>query len=228
MKNKKALLCSIAIFCFVPLCFAAPIYGPRMPEKKQFFVGAQTHWVEKRYLEKEYGRTASLQHFLLISYGIADWLSLDLKGGAGSIRTKPSTAETIEYTSGLAGGYGFRLRLHEAERSKIVFGFQHISVHPESTQIGEKRYKAVLDDWQFSLLASYAFSRATAYLGTRWSRMDHIHWVESDRKRERSDFTKSVGVIAGVEVPMNRNLWITVEASTLDAESVAVSVTKAF
>ena len=36
----------------------------------------------------------------------------------------------------------------------MVLGFQHISIHPhKSHQNGIKR-KAVLDDWQFSLLAS--------------------------------------------------------------------------
>lgn len=229
MRKRMVFFVFVALFFFwEQRCGAAPIYGPKMPKKNQFFIGVQSHWVVRRSLEKEYGKMRSLQHFLLISYGFTEWLSLDLKGGAGNIKSKPSISNEIDYTSGLAGGYGVRLRLYEFDRSKIVFGFQHISAHPESSKIAETKHKAVLDDWQFSLLASHSFSHVTPYIGTRWSRTDHIHWIESDRKRERSDLTKGVGVIAGVEVPVHERAWFTVEGSLLDAESVAVSLTMAF
>lgn len=225
---KRILLILILLMSVVGFADAAPSYGTKMPEKKQLFLGGQTHWVARRNLEKEYGTIRSLQHFLLVTYGVSDWFCLDLKGGAGSIEQKPSGGDEIDYTTGLGGGYGFRVRVFEREKAKVVFGFQHISVHPESTKIAATKHKAVVDDWQFSLLASYAFSRLVPYVGTRWSRMDHIHWVNSNRKRERSDLTKSIGVIAGADIPLSKRIWFNLEGSTLDSESVALSVNVAF
>lgn len=225
---KKILVAFILLICIVYPCKAAPSYGTKMPKKKQLFLGGQTHWVLQRDLEKEYGEMRSLQHFLLVTYGITDWFSLDLKGGAGNIKQKPVGSDEIDYPSFMGGGYGFRLRVYEQERSKVVFGFQHISVHPDSIDVAISKHKAVLDDWQFSLLASYVFSRITPYVGTRWSRMDYIHWVNGNRKLERSDLTKSVGVIAGVDIPLSKRMWINLEGSLLDSEAVAFSVNMAF
>ena len=59
-----------------------------MPEQKQFFGGLQTYTVFNRNLENDYGKMHSLQDFFLISYGVFDWLSLDLKGGAGDVRQR--------------------------------------------------------------------------------------------------------------------------------------------
>lgn len=225
---KKIFITFILSFCIMYSASAAPIYGPKMPEKQQFFVGGQTHWVVRRDLEKEYGKMRSLQHFLLITYGVTDWLSIDLKGGAGNIKQNPTGSNEIDYPTALGGGYGFRLRVYEGDRSKVVFGFQHISIHPETIKVATTKHKSVLDDWQFSLLASYAFSRATPYVGTRWSRMDRIHWVNGNRKRERSDLTKSVGVIAGVDIPVTERVWMNVEGSVLDSKSIAFSINMAF
>lgn len=110
----------------------------------------------------------------------------------------------------------------------MVFGFQHISIHPDDAIINDVKHEGVLDDWQYSLLVSYAFSRITYYVGTRWSRMDHIHWINESRKRERSDLTKSVGIIAGVDIPLTERTWINIEGSLLDSESVALSFNMAF
>ena len=66
--------------------YAAPCYGTKMPEKKEIFLGLQYHDIFKRYLKDHYGTYRSMQNFLLLSYGIFDWLSIDLKGG---VREEP-------------------------------------------------------------------------------------------------------------------------------------------
>ena len=73
-----------ALLCMPVSLGAAPCYGTRLPKKGGFVAGTQTHMIFKRYLEAEYGELRSTQHFLLVSYGVFDWLAVDLKGGAGT------------------------------------------------------------------------------------------------------------------------------------------------
>ena len=213
---------------FVAPCSAAPAYGTRLPEKFRLVVGGQTHMVTERDLQDAYGEISSIQHFLLLSFGITDWLSLDLKGGAGDIEQDPDNGNKIQYPAFVGGGYGFRARLYNDEKVKAVFGFQHISIHPYSVFIGNTKNKAVLDDWQFSLLGSYDLKWFTPYLGAKWSRMDYIHWVEDARKRKQSDLDKSVGLIAGMDIPLGKRTWLNVEGQFLDSQAVAVSVNYQF
>jgi hypothetical protein len=210
---------------FIPVSgFAAPCYGTTMPEAGEFFGGGQTHVIFKRYLEDDYGKVRSTQHFFQLSYGVYDWLSIDLKGGAGNIKAHPIVADELDYTSSFAGGYGLRLRLLEKEQAKVVFGFQHISVHPQKIYINNVKNKAVLDDWQVSLLASYGFSRFRPYIGTKWSRLDYIHWVVDDRKRKMSDLTKDMGLVCGFDLPVTERVWLNIEGQAFDVEALAVSV----
>jgi len=83
---RNVLLCFLFCFCILSQSYAAPCYGPKMPQQKQFFGGLQTYYVFNRTLENDYGKMHSLQDFFLVSYGVFDWLSLDLKGGLGNIR----------------------------------------------------------------------------------------------------------------------------------------------
>jgi hypothetical protein len=212
---------------FTP-CYAAPCYGTKMPDKKKFFAGVQSHSIIKRYLEEDYGKIRSMQHFLLISYGVFDWLSIDLKVGAGNIKQHPLGSDEVDYSSGFAGGYGFRIRLFDTGTSKMVFGFQHISVHPRKLHLGPVKHTAVLDDWQVSLLVSHRLGKITPYLGAKWSRVDYIHWVEENRKRRMSDLTKDVGLVLGCDIPFNDRVWINLEGQAIDSEALALSLNFSF
>lgn len=206
------------------ISYAAPCYGTKMPQKKELFVGFQTHAIFKRYLEDEYGKLRSTQHFLLLTYGIFDWLAIDLKGGAGNIKQHPLGSDEVDYTSNFAGGYGFRLKFYERKNMSMVFGFQHISVHPKSRDLGEVKNKAILDDWQASILAAYNFKKITPYLGTKWSRVDYIHKVSDVRKRKMSDLTKSIGLVFGLDIPLPKNTWLNLEGQLLDTEAASLSL----
>jgi len=221
---RKVFLFVILIVCFTVTSHAAPCYGTKMPSPKEFFIGLQAHSVLKRQLEDEYGKLRSMQYFFLISYGVYDWLSIDLKGGAGNIKQRPETGEKIDYSTYLGGGYGFRIRFYNRKNSKMVFGFQHISIHPNTVLIGAAKHKAVLDDWQFSFLVSRDFRKFTPYLGAKWSRLDYIHWVDKNRKRVQSDLTKSIGFIAGVDLPLGDKVWLNFEGQLFDGEAVASSL----
>ena len=223
----------LVVFCalqskFNAASFAAPCYGTKMPEKKQVFLGLQRYDVFKRYLEPDNGKLRSSQEFLLLSYGVFDWLSLDLKGGAGLIKQHPVGRDELDYPTFLAGGYGFRIKCLDKSNTKIVFGFQHISVHPKTIHVENVKHKAVLDDWQFSALVSYSFKRITPYLGTRWSRLDYIHWENGERNRVKSDLDKSVGLIAGFDIPVTQKIWINLEGQFFDSAALAFSLNYGF
>ncbi len=211
-----------------PLCYAAPCYGTKMPKAKEFFLGVQNHTIFKRYLKADFGKIRSTQDFLLLSYGVFDWLSLDLKGGAGNIKQHPVGSDEIDYPSSFNGGYGFHLRVYDSGRIKSAFGFQHISVHPQEINIGDIKHEAILDDWQFSFLVSSASVKITPYMGTKWSRIDYIHRVDDNRKRRMSDLTKSIGLVLGFDLPIAEKIWINLEGQFLDSEAFALSLNYGF
>ncbi len=217
-------LCFFVYLCLGTPCFAAPAYGTNMPEQEQFFFGLQSHSVLNRYLEDQHGKMSSAQGFFLITYGIRDWVCLDLKGGAGWVKQQPAGGNRIDYSNYLGGGYGFRVKLYDYERTRAVFGFQHISIHPYSRIINNSKRKVVLDDWQFSLLVSKDFLNTTPYIGTRWSRMDCIQWVDNSRNRKKSERAKSVGLIVGIDVPLREKVWLNVEGQFFDAEAFSASL----
>ena len=225
---RKTVLYFLFCFCIPGLSYAAPCYGPKMPQEKQFFLGLGTYSVFNRSLEANYGKVSGLQEFFLISYGVFDWLSLDMKGGAGNIKQRSGVGGDIDYSTFLGGGYGLRARLYNSEKTKMVFGFQHISVHPHTVSVGALKNKAVLDDWQFSFLASRNIFKVTPYVGTRWSWMNKIHWTDAVRKLEKSDLNKSVGLIAGVDIPLSKKTWLNVEGQFFDATPLAGSINVAF
>jgi hypothetical protein len=235
MKKIKArknfcVFCLSLIFCF-SICrpvHAAPCYGTKLPEKNKIFMGLQSYSVFKRYLEGENGKQRSQQEFLLVSYGILDWLSLDLKGGVGFIKQHSSGADEIDYKTYLGGGYGFRVKLYDKGNVKTVFGFQHISVHPHTVSIQGIKHKAVLDDWQFSALASYAFKKITPYLGTRWSRLDYIHWEDGSRNLVKSASGNSIGLIVGCDLPISGRFWFNLEGQFFDSQALAFSANYSF
>jgi len=201
--------------------YSAPCYGTKIPQKKKFFCGIQNYTLLRRNLEKTNGSMRSVQNFFLLSYGVTDWFSIDLKGGAGYIKQHPSDKTEIDYPTYMGGGYGFRVKLWENTRAqlKCVFGFQHISIHPKHIQINGVKYKAVLDDWQLSLLISKEVRGFLPYIGTKWSRTDYINWQDNKRNRIKSDLTRSVGVILGIDLPIKDNVWINIESHFVDEKA---------
>jgi hypothetical protein len=225
---RRVLLVLSFIFCWAAVVFAAPCYGTKLPAKNKFFARLEYYSLFKRYLGDGYGKLRNQQQFYGMSYGIFDWLSIDLKAGGGNIKQHPVNASEVDYAASFAGGYAVRLKFFDKKNIKAVLGFQHISVHPQSTYAADVKNRAILDDWQWSILGSYSFKMVTPYLGTRWSRVDYIHWIGSDRKRRMSDRTKSIGLIWGFDIPLTQKFWINLEGSALDSDSFACSLNYSF
>ncbi|MFH1363633.1 MAG: hypothetical protein ABIH45_05465 [Candidatus Omnitrophota bacterium] len=208
--------------------YPAPSYGTKLPLVNKYFTGIQTHLVFERELEQERGDLRSSQHFLQVSYGLFDWLALDLKIGVGNLKQHPLSSDEVDYNSSFAGGYGLRFKLYDQKKAKLVFGFQHISVHPYSTDLNGIENKAILDDWQVCLSGSYSFLRLTPYLGAKWSRLDYIHWLEQDRKRTMSDLTKGLGLILGVDIPLTDRTWVNFEGELVSGQTLSGSFNISF
>lgn len=229
--RRKAFLMLLLMLFFssYSVCYAAPCYGTRLPGKNKFVAGAQYYNIFERYLDgAANGKMRSQQEFVLLSYGVFDWLSIDLKGGAGDIRQHPEGQDELGYSSFLGGGYGFRLKVYDKEKIKSVFGFQHISIHPKQLHLANGKNKAVLDDWQLSALVSYDLKKVTPYMGARWSRCDYIHWIDGTRNRVKSDLGRSWGLIYGLDLPLGEKFWINLEGQALDSQALAVSLNYAF
>ncbi|MBU1524124.1 MAG: hypothetical protein KKG50_05630 [Candidatus Omnitrophica bacterium] len=227
IKTHKVLLL-FTFFLFLSFSsYSAPCYGTKMPKEKEFFAGVGSYTIFKRDLEDGYGSLRSLQNFLLLSYGIFDWLSLDLKVGAGYIKQHPFGSDEIDYPTAFSGGYGLRLKVYNKKKVQAVFGFQHISVHPRKARLQEEN-KAILDDWQVSFLASYEFPLITPYAGVEWSRVDYIHWQGDRRKRRMSDLTKSIGLVVGFDFPLKEKFWLNLEGQFFDAKALSFSVNFSF
>ena len=219
----RIILIALIICLLSPCAFSAPCYGTKMPFQGEFFARFQTNVMFKRHLKGNYGTIRSRQQFFGISYGVFDWLAIDLKAGAGNIKQNPAGSDEIDYNTSFAGGYGLRLKLYDKEKIRAVFGFQHISVHPSSVYINGVKNKAVLDDWQASLLGSYDFSKITPYMGLKWSRIDYIHWVGDSRKRKMSDLSKTLGLVFGFDLDLTPKTSVNLEGKFLHGESVSAS-----
>lgn len=209
---------------------AAPSYGTGMLDKRQAVIGTETYTLFDRDLEDSQGCIRSLQHFFLLSYGVFDWLTIDLKGGAGYIKQNPANAAELDYPTSFAGGYGFRIKLYENENHSLraVFGFHHISVHPRSIRVNGTKRRAILDDWQTELLFSKDMFGTTPYLGTKWSRVDYIHWENGTRKRRMSDLTRSIGLIAGIDIPLTQEVSLNLEGHFMDEKAFSAAFLYSF
>ncbi|MCM8757596.1 MAG: hypothetical protein NC900_05825 [Candidatus Omnitrophica bacterium] len=230
MLRKKLILIVlfVSILFYAKRIYSAPCYGPHMPKEKSFVIGVQSHTILKRYLEDEFGKIRSLQNFILLSYGIRDWLCLDLKGGSGYIKQHPLNKDELDYSTGFAGGYGFRLRLYDQNNKKIIFGFQHISAHPKKVSSDNQKNEAILDDWQSSLLFSCEIMKFSPYIGTKYSRLDYIHRWDGQRKRRNSDLTKSLGLILGLDFNIDGRYWVNLETQFFDVEAFSLSINFSF
>ena len=112
---KRWILFAVVFLMGVPAALAAPTYGTKMPKANQAFWGLQTYTIFSQHLNKDQGDVRSQQEHILLSYGVTDWFSLDLKWSAGTVEHEANSGDKIKYNDPVwGGGYGFRLRLYES------------------------------------------------------------------------------------------------------------------
>lgn len=226
MAHKIFFLTVIIINLLAPKSLmAAPCYGTHTPAKRKWFAGAEYNFVIERKLGHNQGRIRSPNQLLMLSYGVLDWLSIDLKGGSGKITYKDSEYADQDFSTSFAGGYGFRIRLWENKNKglKIVSGFQHISVHPRGVDTRDGKYTLVVDEWQGSCLGSIRIKQLDPYLGFKYETYDLIRWINSaHRKRYKSE--DNWGLVLGTDFWLNKNLKINLECHLLDEKAASISV----
>jgi hypothetical protein len=196
-----------------------------MPSKRKLTLGLEYNFVTERDLKHNNGRVKNPDQFLSLSYGLFDWLSIDLKAGAGKITYKDSEYGDQKFSTSFSGAYGFRLRLYDNKEKKIkvVGGFQHISVHPRAVDVGAGKYSVVADEWQGSVLGSVGIKQITPYFGFKYGTYDLIRWVNSEnRKRYKSE--DNFGLVAGMDLAITQNLRLNTEFDFLDGQSASVSL----
>lgn len=204
---------------------SAPCYGTHMPAKKNWFAGVEYNFVIERKFQNNQGRVKNPDQFIMLSYGIFDWLSIDLKGGTGKLIYKDSEYGDQKLSTNFAGGYGFRIKLWENknESAKIVSGFQHISVHPKRVHTADGRYTVIVDEWQGSCLGSISIKQFEPYLGFKYETYDLIRWVR-DNNRKRYKSKDNWGLILGTDFWISKNVKLNLEYHLLDEKAISISV----
>lgn len=230
MKKTAIFFIITLVVIFVTSCYAqaAPVYGGNMPENRHWDVGFQTNHVLYHKMKAPQGKMKNNDYFLLLSYGINEWLCFDGKIGLGDVTHKPDDVSRAEYDLNFAGGYGFRARLYnnEAKSEKLILGLQHISVHPEQAYIGGVKNQVIFDEWQASLLYAKKINNYYPYLGTKLSRGDLIRRVDVARKRRHP--AQNFGIFFGTDYYLSSALRLNLEARFIDEQALSIAVIKSY
>ena len=83
---RQVIMIAVVLFLLGTCAQAAPAYGTKMPRQKEFFFGLQHYEIFDRDLNKDNGDLKSRQEHFLLTYGVTDWFSLDLKASVGTMR----------------------------------------------------------------------------------------------------------------------------------------------
>lgn len=225
--SMKIKACCLLLLLLPAVCYAAPIYGPDMPKRGQWYIGFETNLVFERDMHKGLGEAESNQYFYNTSYGVYDWLSFDGKLGVGD--TEFDTVETghLDFDSGFAGAYGLRFRIYndESKKVKAIFGFQHISAHPPHETVNDVKYTAIWDEWQFSLLISKAYGRFEPYLGLKASQLYLIRKDNVEKSWSWNGSEDHFGVVLGSHIDLSENLYINVDGRFIDENAFSTALT---
>ncbi len=223
---KSVLIALILSFLFfASRAYAAPAYGTDTPDKGKISIGYQANLVFKHRLNDEHGSLRSYQHFVDFSYGALDWFTFDGKLGVGDLRQSGGERPDVDFGTGFAGGYGFRILLWNkaADKTRVTFGFHHISVHPTDQNTGGNKYETFLDDWQFDLLGSKKFGKFEPFFGGKASKFDQGYRVNhGDRQRIRPKYYG--GLIAGCGFDLREDLTLKIEGHIIDEDSLSAGL----
>lgn len=236
MKNiriKFAVILALSItFCAGPLLElgAAPSNGTRFPQKGKIESGYEYNVMFKNPLSHSFGDLETQDHFYTLSFGVFDWFSLDGQAGLGDVTEKNGKLPKLEYNTGFAGGYGFRIMAFAKKEwgLRVILGGQHISIHPPDRSIDNDKYSAIIDDWQLSGLLAKDFKFLTLYTGIKGSDCAVIYKLNKhDRKRVSPE--DHIGLITGAELYLfDKKTRLAAEARFFDETAFTASVSSLF
>jgi hypothetical protein len=199
-----------------------------MPNAKFWKTGLESNTIFKVDMKRPKGKVSSSQYFLTGSLGITEKICFDGKAGIGDIVFDERDSEKITHSPGFAGAYGGRVVLYDDEKRdlRFIMGLHHISVHPEDTKIGNKKYEVILDEWQCSLLVSKRIMKLKPYIAPKFSQIYLIRKVNSERKRIKPE--DSWGLVVGADLDINENARFHVEGRFFDEDSFTFGLNYTF
>ena len=221
----KAILAACILLFSFNHSYASPAYGTDTPDKGKITMGYQANIIFKQNLSDSHGNVGSYQHFLDLSYGALDWFAFDGKLGVGDIRQSGGNRPGVNYGTGFAGGYGFRILFWNkpADNTRATLGFHHISVHPNDENVGGNLYETFLDDWQLDLLASKRFGKFEPFIGGMASIFDQGYRINhGDRERMHPKYYG--GVIAGCGFDIRKDVVLKIEGHVIDENSLSAGL----
>ena len=230
MNKKKKIILSLffglLIFALLSLgdAFAAPTCGVHMPKKNTVDFGFESY-VLRNYKTKDdiQAKLKGEGVFMCLSYGIVDWLVLDLKFGSSSIRNDVFSGTKYDYDANWGGAYGFRWQLYKNDNYgiKVITGLQHLSIHPKADNSDTKR-KSILDDSQAQLLISKLWKSFDFYIGVKSTIGRFIRKFSGTY--ETKSLAEHISAVVGTEFYINDKWHLNLEGRFLQEDSFTVGM----
>ncbi|MFH1753002.1 MAG: hypothetical protein ABH875_02355 [Candidatus Omnitrophota bacterium] len=216
---------ALLVIC-VTSTFAIPSFGTLMPERGRWQAGGRTDQIFKRDV-RDYGDEKAGAYHYVISYGLSKWFSFDGMIGLGTVGAEFNDTGNLNYPSNFSGGYGWRAKLYRNDKHLIdwVWGFQHMSTHPDARrQVKGRKYEIIWDEWQLSTTVSKKISRLTPYCGMKYSFIYLINKVDGDRHR-RLSHGSPIGLIVGADMRVSDYLYLNAEGRFFDETALNAGFT---
>ena len=207
---------------------AIPSEGNFLPAEGAAIWGLQFNNIFLRDFNEVEGQGKTKQYLLKTSYALTKRFFLDGKIGLGSVRFKRNDGIDLNFSSGFAGGYGFRYLLFENEQSgwKSIVGFQHISCHPFKDTVGDVKHRIIWDEWQGTWLFIKELEKADFYFGPQYSAAQLKYKVDDFRRRLKSE--DSWGLLFGANYSLTKKASISAEIRVLDEWAINTGISYKF
>ena len=203
---------------------AIPSEGNFLPELHKTIWGFQFNNIFLRDFNKVKGEGRTKQYFLKASYALTKRFFLDAKIGMGSINFKRNDGIDLDFSSGFAGGYGFRYLVFQFDQSgwKSIVGFQHISCHPFKDTLADVEHRVIWDEWQGTWLFIKEWKKSALYFGPQYSAAQLKYKVDDLRTRLKAE--DSWGLLLGSNYRFSRKASISAEIRVLDEWAINTGI----
>ena len=204
---------------------AIPTFGTLMPERGKYQAGGRANFIFEREV-KDYDSGKMSSYSYQMSYGLSEWFCLDGLIGWGIVRAGHINEKELRYPVNFNGGYGWRAKLYKNEEQNIdwVFGFQHVSAHPNNQIYNGIKHEMIWDEWQLSTVLSKELRNLRPYCGMKWSFTYFISKQGHDRHRRLSN-GYPIGLVVGTDLRMNNYIYINAEGRFFDETALNAGFT---
>lgn len=204
---------------------AIPTFGTLMPEKGKYQGGARANFIFDREVN-EYDNAKMFSYSYKMSYGFTDWFCFDGLIGFGSVMAEHENESQLRYPYNFNGGYGWRAKIYKDEERAIdwVWGFQHVSTHPDKQRYRGRKHEIIWDEWQVSTVMSKHIWRFTPYCGAKWSFTYLISKIDNNRHRRMSN-GPPIGLVIGSDMRLGDYAYLNMEGRFFDETAMNAGFT---